>query len=450
MLSTRGKTVSKTIGTFAAAYAVAFLVMSRQLGARVDALHTWWWKGATNDWPVVQLLVDRLGHATTSAVAGCVFVLLGATAVALLGFAARTVVRARVRAGNRDPLAAPRMWMAAHPSATRALTAIPAALAAAWVVWTGYDLPGGAASGPASATIAMLALWGIPAAIAAIGWTALTRAGVDAMVAPVVDEADPQNADVAGDEISFDAVAVTHETRAAVGAMMALTAAMVVGLASVSTRTFFHDPRVMAALVGYVVVALGGAALFRRASRIAIGLDGVFVTGSSRTRFFAYRDLDYAHPKGDDIVLVRGPRVALRLQLHGSDAARREAVLERLRGSIQRAREERRDPTTDFVNAASREVLTRAAHGAGDYRATALSAEQLWSLVEGPSIESTARCTAAAALVASGGPETRARLRVAAEQCADPRVRVELQNLCVEDEIEVEHVVLAPPRVRNL
>ena len=90
------------------------------------------------------------------------------------------------------------------------------------------------------------------------------------------------------------------------------------------------------------------------------------VSGSARTRFFAYRELDDAQARGDDLVLTRGARIVLRLQLHGKDAARRAAVLERIRGAIRRAKDERRDPTTDFVSTASGEDLTRAAFGAGD------------------------------------------------------------------------------------
>src|SRR6202041_3264287 len=108
-------------------------------------------------------------------------------------------------------------------------------------------------------------------------------------------------------EITFDAVAVTTETRAAVAAMVALNLAALV-VAIWSDRAI-HDPRVLAGLVGYAAVALGGAALFRHASKVAVGVDGVFVKGTSRTRFYAYRDLDAARVDGGDLELVRRDRV---------------------------------------------------------------------------------------------------------------------------------------------
>jgi hypothetical protein len=394
------------------------------------------------------VLLDRLYHASGSALGTSFLVLLVAAALLPLGYVARTVARARVRAGGRDVLASAQRWTMAHPSAVRALTALPSSALAAWVAYRCYELPG-YGQVPLPALIGMMALWAIPAVFAAIGWTALARAGLRALVAPVLDDEEAMSKDVAAGEISFDAVAVTRETRAAIGATAALTVAMVAWIATLTPTVLFHDARVGAAVLVYVAVTLGGAALFRRASRIAIGLDGVFVTGSSRTRFFAYRDLDYAHADGSDLILVRGTRVVLRLQLHGKDAARREAVLERLRLAIRAAHEGRKDPATDFVAAASREVLARAAHGAGDYRASALSVEQLWAIVEGPSLDGEARANAASALVGSGGAEARARLRVAAEHCADPRVRVALQGLCAEDEPEDEAevaVVARPPR----
>ena len=169
---------------------------------------------------------------------------------------------------------------------------------------------------------------------------------------------------MANDEIAFDAVAVTRETRAAVGGMAALSSRMVAWIASLPIEALYHDAPVVAAALAYVAAALGGAALFRRASRIAVGLDGVLVTGTSRTRFFAYKDLDGARASGTDLLLLRGDRVALRLQLHGEDAARRDAVLERIRAAIAGASASAHDAKLGFVaSASSRDPHPRGARG---------------------------------------------------------------------------------------
>jgi hypothetical protein len=133
---------------------------------------------------------------------------------------------------------------------------------------------------------------------------------------------------------------------------------------------------------------------------------------------------------------VRGGRALLRLQLHGEDAARRGAVLERIRAAIGRAAEGRSDSTTELVSSASSAALARAAHGAGDYRQAAVTRDQLWAVVEGPAVDAAARCTAGEALAGSGDEEERARLRVAADHCADPQVRVALHAIADGGEAE--------------
>jgi hypothetical protein len=451
MVGARARAALRALTGFAAAWAVLWPVswLSRAL-VRHSARQCWG-DGDTwsCDWSWGAYLKWHIGHAL--AVAGCgsyYRALLLATLLVPLAFAARMVVRARVRAGHVDPFERARRWMATRRRGTLAVAAIaPAALVGyeamlffGTELLRGFGRPFVAQGGllvTVSDQLVIGAVWAIPAAIALASLTMLTRAGLRRLAAPVVDDDEPARADVVGNEIGFDAVAVTSETRAAVGGLAALTVAIASWLATASSATIYYsDARLVAAMAGYIALAVGGAWLFRRASRVSIGLDGVHVSGSSRTRFFAYRDLDAARAKGDDLVLMRGARTVLRLQLHGKDAARREAVLERIRAAIQRTHDERRDATTDFVSAASGDDLTRAAFGAGDYRVAALPREQLWALVEGPTVGAAARHAAAAALVKSGDGDARSRLRVTADSCADPRVRVALQKMCEGEDIE--------------
>jgi hypothetical protein len=274
------------------------------------------------------------------------------------------------------------------------------------------------------------ASFGIVGVLVAAALTELTRAGLRAFVAPVVDDAEPRRSAVAKDDVAFDAVAVTGETRAAVIAMAILG---IGAFALALSEKAFRDPHILAALAAYAAIALGGAAAFRGASKVAIGVDGVLVRGTSRTRFFAYRDLDAARVEAGDLELVRKDKVVLRLQLHGEDAPRRAAVLERIRAAIDLVKEGRGAASAQLVSAASHAELVRAAGGAADYRGAALTREQLWALVEGPEVAAAERTAAAAALAKSGDDGERARLRVAAEHCAAPEVRVALARLAEGD-----------------
>jgi hypothetical protein len=67
--------------------------------------------------------------------------------------------------------------------------------------------------------------------------------------------------------------------------------------------------------------------------------------------------------------------------------------------------------------------------GGDSYRFPSISREQLWDLVEGPAADASTRTAAARALSAALDVSERARLRVAAAQCAEPRLRVALETV---------------------
>jgi hypothetical protein len=352
-----------------------------------------------------------------------------------LALALRATARRRLREGRADPLDRVRGWVEAHPRATLALTVTPPAL---WAAHTSLALVRHLVHP------SVLWEWGVTgSAMAILGGMAtlalrsLARRGLGAFLAPTIPELDvPQRADVAKDEIHFAGVAVTFETLAAVATMLAVTVAAVLAMFS---KTFAPGGEwVKGGILAYVAIALGGAAIFRRASEVAIGVDGVLVKGTSRTRFFAYRDLDAASAEGGDLVLARKGRVVLRLQLHGEDASKRDAVLARIRGAIACVKEGRGAASARLVSAATPDELARAAGGAADYRAPSLSRAALWALVEGPEIDERERRAAAEALAKTSDDAERARLRVAAEHCADPRVRIALREIAEERDVRDE------------
>jgi hypothetical protein len=337
------------------------------------------------------------------------------------------VARARLRAGHPDPLDRVRAW-ASHRGRTATLVAAFPLASQAFVTFVVY----------AEHVRWEAAYYLVGALVAGLAQVPFARGALRAFLAPTLGAgAGPGTVAIGPDEIRFAAVAVTRETRLAVGALAALSLAVVGWIASLPTLALFKDPHVFTVVPAYILVAAASALLFRGASKISVGVDGIYVGGTSRARFFAYRDLDEARVKGGDIELVRRGRVALRLQLHGDDATRRDAIVARIDEGIARVKDVERDAAANFVTSRSSERVAESARGGGDYRVPSISREALWSLVEGSAVAAPTRTAAAEALASTGGIPERDRLRVAAAHCADPRVRLALEELADDETGEI-------------
>jgi hypothetical protein len=360
-----------------------------------------------------------------------------ATFLVPLGFALRILARAKTRTGGVDPIERLRAWDRAHPNWSPALFAV-LPLLWGWHVFKVFDL---------DPRISLTHLEALPVVLASVALEyKAARVTFRAFLQPTVDPTEESRIEIGPDEITFDAVAVTRETRAAVGGLAGLSVAMIGFIAALPIGTLYRDRRLFAAMVAYMVVAAVTATVFRVASRVAVGIDGVLVKGTSRTRFFAYRDIDDARVTNGDVELVRKGRVVLRLQLHGVDAIRRDAVLARIRENIARVQRGEHAVAAQLVSSASKGELARVASGGADYRAASLSREALWQLIEGPTVDADARRAAATALAKTSDESERVRLRVAAEHCADPQVRVALAELA--EALPAVEVVPAPrPRL---
>jgi hypothetical protein len=349
--------------------------------------------------------------------------LTAATIMAVAVFVARMIARASLRATGADPRARLQRWIEERPRTVRALLAAPAALT------LNLDLVGrvleAAVTRPVAAAVWLVAGIAAPA----LGVWLLARSLLRGMLAPLVHEGEAERS---ADGFSFSAVAVTREARAAVALLAVATLAVLAALVFMPTTA--GDPRVPPALLAYTVLAATAAAAFRRASRVALGLDGVRIGGTSRTRFFAYRDLDAVEATfAGDILLRRHGRVVLRLQLHGEDASLREAIVARLRDAIAVAGTPGGGAAHRLAESASPALLAQAARGDGNYRAPGATREELWEVVEKPSANGKARTLAANALARGGDREDRARLRIAAERCADPETREALEKLAASE-----------------
>ncbi|HEY2515614.1 MAG TPA: hypothetical protein VGI39_32320 [Polyangiaceae bacterium] len=425
-----GRSLALKIGGFSVAQAALWFFTLRE--GLADRIHNAWWRGI--EWPDATLthkVLDRIGHAWVDVASNTTGTALFAAVVLVpVAMVVRTVARANVRAGNADPLDRARAFVGAYPRV------VPAVLAGAWALEATRGVQGFFYAPDTRWTELAWAtsIWAAVSVVCAFAVQWLVKGALDALLAPTVVPSEGGRTTVTRDEIGFDAVAVTPETRTAVGAMGLVTIGMLVWLFSLSTHALYHDLRIPAVVAAYLVAALGGATLFRRGSRIAVGVDGVLVKGTSRTRFYAYRDLEAARVDGGNLELVRKGEVVLRIQLHGEDATQRDLVLGRIREAIDKVKEGRGAVAAQMVSAASPEQLVRVAGGRADYRGAALTRDQLWALVEGPEIEATARRAAAAALARTSDDDDRARLRVAAEHCASPDVRLALERLADADE----------------
>lgn len=433
--------VLKTVTSFVAAYAVAIAANAFALGQRFayamvalradDA-----WETKASIARVARLFAQQLAASYTAA-------LVAASLVVPLGAVVRLVARARVRSGFRDPLDRMRdftkrrgaAWMLA---ATPALwwLAVSVRMALRWQ----YPYYGG----PEMPFEVLAPILALPLGVAFVAHLLLARSGIRALLAPTL--AADATKEATADGFSFDAVAVTKETIGAVAGLAGLSVVMAALAFALPTATLVRNPAFLASLLGYVGVAVGGTLLFRRASRISVGLDGVFVSGSARRRFVPFSEIDDARANGSSIVLTRGDSVVLRLQLHGEDAIRRDALAERLRKAIQTAAELRNSPDVHFVKTARQDALERAANGASSYRETAPTRDKLWDLLESPAVNAEGRKAAATALVRESSDAERVRLRVAAEHCAEPSVRARIYELLEEDEEDEEPAVTVPPR----
>lgn len=388
-------------GIVAAWYAFGQIVGSRAVWSFLHALG--------------DLAEQRFGDTAERAVQALVYgsigmtqlALLGATLMAPIAMLIRAQARMRFRGLGIDILEPLRRTLATRTWRARALTWGPAA-AAALVLLASRSLSRSLAW---PAVVALL-----PPALALAG---LIRAYLVLLASPPAREEDLVTPATSDDDLFFSAVAVTREARGLVAAFAAANVAFVAAVLML--------PITARHVWAFAAFALLGVFAFRRASRIAVGLDGVLVMGTSRRRFFGYRDLDAAEVAASgDIILRRGRREVLRLQLSGDDVPRLAAIVDRIRAGIARARDQAGDVAQRFAETANAAALSQAAHGHAHYRGRAASREDLLALVESPATDAAARAAAAGALGRAADADERQRLRVAAGLCAEPEARAVL------------------------
>ncbi len=382
---------------------------------------------------------DAVPWTLWTSLGGMMQVLMGPWLVLMLAVAAPLAVAAlvarahawrRVRTGLADPLEALRR----RPWAVRLAAWVPGAAYLALYLRLLFEHM----QEPSPDPLALLLLHDVmPFVLVVLGIGKLGTIVMRELLEPVRDERVQAPPREEGD-IVFSAVAVTSRTRSAVGAMGVVSAAMAVWVATARIEILAESPAFVAAVAAYVAAAASAAYAFRRSSRVAIGIDGVYVGEAASRRFFPYRELDEVRAAGaGDLQLLHGGRGVLRLQLHGEDAGRRDEVRARVAGAVARARSgETRGAEGVVQSMTARRKVVGAAMEPPGYREATLTREHLWELVEGAATDASTRTAAAEALVTASSlkGEERSRLRIAASRVADPRVRVAIGSLARAEE----------------
>jgi hypothetical protein len=183
----------------------------------------------------------------------------------------------------------------------------------------------------------------------------------------------------------------------------------------------------------------------RGTTRVTVGADGMLVSRGRAAEFVAWRDaeevrLTWAAGRERiaatlEVPRARGAPLKLECTPAGSDTLR-ELYHRAQAAHASVTQSPHGTPAAAFPLARAgrdaatwlRELRALTTRGA-DYRSSAVTEEVLWSVVEDPRVDPTARAGAAAALAESTDESARARIRVAAESTASPKLRVALERI---------------------
>lgn len=227
--------------------------------------------------------------------------------------------------------------------------------------------------------------------------------------------------------------------------------AVVGALPFVSAPVLLGAPGLVFTFLALVYMAV---MTLRCMTTITVGADGVFAQRwLARPRFVRYEDIEATKTNGAqlEIAVKNGPPIEAHLggfgrwdkALYGDEIILKVKALGEQVAAAKRAHEDRAnraavDPTHLRRNGRAidewlRALRTTKEETAG-FRDHALPTDALWDIVSDGSAAPTARAGAAIALRSQLDDDGRARLRIAAETCASPKLRIALQSAVEEDD----------------
>lgn len=184
-------------------------------------------------------------------------------------------------------------------------------------------------------------------------------------------------------------------------------------------------------------------------SWISVGSDGVLVK-KIRRNFLPFGDLKGVRVDGGpvyfSVVIERKGGKALRVP--AASAVQAQGVASHVNEALDAFESRRHAALVDGLERGAKDLgewrqsLRGLLEGSG-YRSQSLGKEDLLRVVEDPGQPARMRVAAAVALESKAGPEERRRIRVAAETCASPKVRIALEEAA---EGDVEDGTLAALR----
>lgn len=222
--------------------------------------------------------------------------------------------------------------------------------------------------------------------------------------------------------------------------------------ASVLAVVLFQSPAVMLAGVALLLTYALGMAF--SPTTVRIGTDGIVTRWLGRTRFIEHSDIARTETYDERIAgkQQRGVRLTLqngeeiRLATGQTDIGKVEAT--RLAHRLEEARSAAHGGgaggTTDLLTRGERNVVDWIRHlrgigaGAVDLRTSAPTPDVLLRIVEDSKAPPLERASAAVAAIASGEEDVRARVRVAADTTASPKLRIALERIGAEAEDDDE------------
>jgi hypothetical protein len=187
-------------------------------------------------------------------------------------------------------------------------------------------------------------------------------------------------------------------------------------------------------------VVVWHAARLLPTATVTIGSDGVRVKRSFwPMRFVPFEDLDVAICSGPDLVLATQKR---RFRIGCQNFAAADAIAVRIEHMRRMRLQDGRGLDLSMLERGERSpddwcthVASLAERGA-NYREQAFERSDLLAVVENPNITPERRVGAALAVAARAADNERQRLRIAAEACAHPRLRVALAR-AAQGEVEL-------------
>jgi len=204
-----------------------------------------------------------------------------------------------------------------------------------------------------------------------------------------------------------------------------------------SALSLVFNSRLVTAVAPFVLAVLVTALVGRLRPRLVVGLDGIRIAGVLRPRFVPYSAIRAV--TGGGPIVVDLANETLYLPVIGQSADQIAALHDRIEQGRKRYAEKSARPL-DALDRAGRTIAewteaVRRLPNAGSFRQAALDIEDLEKVVADPKAPIERRVGAALAL------RDPAKVRVAAEQSADPKVRVALEATLEEDEDVIERAL---------